>query len=171
MPGSDARNFHEISFDGLSELHNFAMRDRLIRRFQHFHTSGPSSMRKTYALLLILSLFLSVGEAAAQQRTKQKRSGSTYVQRTRYNARGYRIQIYTGGNKRTDKTQAQRIQQKCRQTFPELATYVHFVSPHWVCRVGDFPKRESAQKYVKKIRAKKICPEVRIVKSNIFVAR
>lgn len=128
-------------------------------------------MRKTSLLLTLLLLLSITTDAAAQQRTKQKRPGSTYVQRTRYNASGYRIQVYTGGNKRTDKTQAQRIQQKIRQAFPELATYVHFVSPHWVCRVGDFPKRESAQKYVKKIRARKICPKTHIVKSNIFVAR
>lgn len=128
-------------------------------------------MRKTILFLLLSFMCCVSMESFAQRTPARKHYQGSYVNRTRYNASGYRIQVYTGGNKRTDKTQAQKIQQRFRTAFPELATYVHFVSPHWVCRVGDFPKREQAQKYVKKIRAKKICTEVRIVKSNIFVAR
>lgn len=100
-----------------------------------------------------------------------RQSGTTYSPRQRYNATGYRIQIYTGGKTRNDKTAALQMQKKCRQAFPELATYVHFISPHWVCRVGDFRHKEDAQRYVGKLRNRKIAAEARIVTSNIIIAQ
>lgn len=95
----------------------------------------------------------------------------TYVNRQRYNSHGFRIQVYTGGNSRQDKVRAQQVQQKFKKAFPELSAYVHFYTPHWVCRVGDFKRREDAQRYIRKIRARNIATEVRIVRSNIFIAR
>ena len=94
-----------------------------------------------------------------------------YTSRQRYNSEGYRIQVYTGGNSRADKQAAANMQAKIRSAFPELSTYVHFISPHWVCRVGDFKSRDDAMKYVRKIRARGITYEARLVKSNIFVSR
>ncbi|MBR6340124.1 MAG: SPOR domain-containing protein [Alloprevotella sp.] len=93
-----------------------------------------------------------------------------YTPRQRYNGQGYRVQVFTGGNKRKDRLEAQKMQKKCKETFPELAAYVHFVSPHWVCRIGDFRRREDAQRYVKKANSK-LTFEARIVRSNIFIAR
>lgn len=107
---------------------------------------------------------------AARKSVRQTAEG-TYLERQRYNSQGFRIQIFTGGNSRQDKVKAQQVQQKCRQRFPELSTYVHFYTPHWVCRVGDFQKRADAQRYVNKLRSSGITSEVRIVKSNIFIAR
>jgi len=110
-------------------------------------------------------------KANTKPKTETKTADGKYANRKRYNAKGYRIQVYTGGNKRADKQAAQQMQQKFKKKFPELASYVHFISPHWVCRVGDFPKRESAQRYITKIRRARIANEARIVQSNIFVAR
>ena len=96
---------------------------------------------------------------------------ASYMARVRYKAEGFRIQVYTGGNSRTDKEKAQQLQLRCRQEFPELSAYVHFVSPHWVCRVGDFKDREEAQRYANQIRKKRLSYEVRIVKSSVLLAR
>lgn len=109
----------------------------------------------------------------SQTGTRQGHNSNTssYAPRQRYNATGYRIQIYTGGSTRDGKTGAQRAQQKCKNAFPELATYVHFVSPHWVCRVGDFRRIEDAQRYAQKLRNKKVSAEARVVPSNIITTK
>ena len=60
--------------------------------------------------------------------------------RARYKAQGYRIQVYT------------------------------FLSPRWVCRVGDFSSREEAVDYVRQLRRKRISAEVRVVSSTILRA-
>ena len=96
---------------------------------------------------------------------------NVYIARARYQATGFRIQVYTGGNSRNDKAKAQQLQMRCRQAFPELSAYVHFISPHWVCRVGDFKDRNEAQRYASQIRRKKLSYEVRIVKSTVLLAR
>ena len=59
--------------------------------------------------------------------------------------------------------------EKCRKQFPELSVYTHFVSPRWVCTVGDFKTMEDAQKYIAPIRSAHISYEVRVVKSEVFL--
>ncbi|MBR1594212.1 MAG: SPOR domain-containing protein [Alloprevotella sp.] len=104
-------------------------------------------------------------DAQTSQQNANRRNGP----RRHYNSAGYRLQIFTGGNSRADKQGALQAQQKCRAACPELATYVHFYSPHWVCRAGDFQKREDAQRYVSKLRARGL--EARIIRSNIIVSK
>ena len=82
--------------------------------------------------------------------------------RARYKAQGYRIQVYTGANNRVSKQEALH--------FPELSAYVTFLSPRWVCRVGDFSSREEAADYVRQLRRKRISAEVRVVSSTILRA-
>ncbi len=83
---------------------------------------------------------------------------------------GYRIQIYTGGNSRTDRTYAEKYGRICKENFPELSTYIHFLSPRWICRVGDFKTHEEAAQYASKIRKEKIFREVSIIKCTIWVS-
>ena len=89
--------------------------------------------------------------------------------RKRYKTSGYRIRIFTGGNSKKDKEQAQKVGEKCRKQFPELSVYTHFVSPRWVCTVGDFKTMEDAKKYITPIRPARITYEVRVVKSEVFL--
>ena len=84
---------------------------------------------------------------------------------------GYRIQIFTGGNKREDKAAAQRAGEKCRKVFPQFSVYSHFISPRWTCRVGDFESFEEAKKYLNIITKARAFPEARIVRSNVLVAK
>lgn len=104
-------------------------------------------------------------------RSNNSRQNNRYVARQRVSAQGYRIQIYTGGNSRNDKNEAQQMRVKCQQHFPELAAYVHFISPHWVCRVGDFNTREEAARYVTRLRKARISYEVRVVSSRVLSTR
>ena len=62
------------------------------------------------------------------------------------------------------------MKQKVQSHFPELSAYVTFVSPRWVCRVGDFSSREEAADYVRQLRRKRISAEVRVGSSTILRA-
>lgn len=91
--------------------------------------------------------------------------------RQRYKAKGFRIQVFTGGNSRTDKDNAARAGRKIKSAYPELSVYAHFVSPRWVCRVGDFRSREDAEKYVALIRRDGLTQECHIVACTVLLAR
>lgn len=66
---------------------------------------------------------------------------------------GYRIQVYSGGNSRQDRQRAQDIGNKIKMKFPDQPVYVHFYSPSWKCRVGNFRTYEEANRMLRKIKA------------------
>lgn len=70
-----------------------------------------------------------------------------------YKTTGYRIQVYSGGNKRTDRTRCEQIAAQLRRSFPELPVYVHFYSPSWKCRAGNFTDYSEAQSFLKEVKA------------------
>lgn len=82
--------------------------------------------------------------------------------------RGYRVQVYFGGNHRANQTQAQKVGSRVTGMFPELRAYTSFESPHWRCRVGDFITYDDASAYMHKIKARGIA-EAMVVKSEIYV--
>ena len=82
---------------------------------------------------------------------------------------GYRIQVYLGGNTRKGKTDAQVMKERVRNYFPELSVYAGFMSPHWICRAGDFRTVEEASEYLQKMRETGRFDEAVIVKSKINV--
>ncbi len=92
-------------------------------------------------------------------------SGGTVRERVK----GYRIQVFFGGNQRKDQTKAQQLGAKVQSRYPELRAYTSFESPHWRCRVGDFKTREEAAPYVRKLRSSGYCPDATVVRSEIFV--
>ena len=86
-----------------------------------------------------------------------------------YKVNGYRVQVYAGGNSRADKTAAQKAGNDVKRAYPELPVYVHFYSPRWICRVGNFRSYEEANVVlarVKKLGYKQAC----IVSGKITVA-
>lgn len=66
---------------------------------------------------------------------------------------GYRVQAFAGGNTRQDKLRAQQIGEAIKMKFPEQPIYVHFYSPRWICRVGNFRTYQEAQQVLKQVRA------------------
>jgi hypothetical protein len=80
---------------------------------------------------------------------------------------GYRIQVYLGGNTRRGKAEAQAMKERVRSSFPELSVYAGFLSPHWICRAGDFRTYEEASEYLQKMRETGRFDEAVIIKSKI----
>ena len=85
-----------------------------------------------------------------------------------YKVNGYRVQVFAGGNSRNDRVKAQKAGSDVKMAYPD-PVYVHFYSPRWICRMGNFRTYEEARavlKGVKKLGYKQAC----IVSGKITVA-
>lgn len=85
-----------------------------------------------------------------------------------YKTTGYRVQVYAGGNSRNDRQQAEQTGNTIKMKFPDQPVYVHFYSPRWICRMGNFKSLAEAQKVLAKVKAlgyKQAC----LVKGQITV--
>ena len=81
---------------------------------------------------------------------------------------GYRIQLYMDKQQKA-KNEAKSLEQRVKQIYPELSTYVIYDSPNWRLRVGDFKSYEEADKFMRELRTdhKQLSREAIIVKDNI----
>jgi hypothetical protein len=82
---------------------------------------------------------------------------------------GYRVQVYAGNNTGVAKNEAQAIDARLRDRFPEFTVYTSFISPRWICRVGDFASIEEADVAMRRLRAAGGFKEVAIVKDQINI--
>ena len=80
---------------------------------------------------------------------------------------GYRVQVYAGGNSRDAKRRAYQMEAQVRQSFPEQPVYTRFVSPRWICHVGDFRTREEALQLLSDMRKTGHFPEAITVRCKI----
>ena len=83
---------------------------------------------------------------------------------------GYRVQVFAGANTRVDRAKAQEIGAKLKTQVPGYPIYVHFYSPRWCCRLGNFNKQDDATEMVKKMKKlgyKSAC----VVKTTITVGK
>ena len=87
----------------------------------------------------------------------------------RVRANGYRIQVYAGGNNRQAKSEAYRMANLVRANFDGVQVYTHFISPRWICRVGDFRTYEEATDMLRRMRETQKFREASIVKSKIIL--
>ena len=65
---------------------------------------------------------------------------------------GYRVQAFAGGNQRKDRQRAEQVGNIIKQNFPTEPIYVHFYSPRWICRVGNYRTYEEAHQMLMNIR-------------------
>ncbi|MGM9779082.1 MAG: SPOR domain-containing protein [Prevotella sp.] len=99
-------------------------------------------------------------EPAASTTTTPPASSSTIeepdmskkVMKNSYKVTGYRVQAFTGGNTRNDRQAAENVGNAIKRRFPEQPIYVHFYSPRWICRVGNFRTYEEAHAMLVEIR-------------------
>ena len=74
------------------------------------------------------------------------------VMKNSYKVTGYRVQAFTGGNTRKDRQNAEAVGNAIKHRFPDQPIYVHFYSPRWICRVGNFRTYEEAHAMLQEIR-------------------
>ncbi len=102
---------------------------------------------------------------------RRRAKGGAPTNVAREQREGYRIQIFTGGNRRQDRQRAEQLGEKIKEYFPELSTYSHFACPRWTCRVGDFEKPEEANRYVSLILRSKVSYEARVIKCLVWLPK
>lgn len=77
---------------------------------------------------------------------------SKKVMRGGVKVNGYRVQAFAGGNSRNDRIQAERIGNNIKSHFANVPVYVHFYSPRWICRVGNYRTFEEAHQMLVQLR-------------------
>ena len=77
---------------------------------------------------------------------------SKKVMRKSYKVNGYRVQAFLGGNSRADREKAEQIGNAIKKKYPLEPIYVHFYSPRWTCRVGNYRTYEEAAKMLNNLR-------------------
>ena len=80
-----------------------------------------------------------------------------------YNGRGYRVQIYSGN----DRVKATETKVAFMRKFPNVKTYMSYVSPQFRVKVGDYRTRAEAQKMYND--AGSICNPCMIVPDNVSI--
>ena len=88
----------------------------------------------------------------ASSSTIEEPDMSNKVMKNSYKVTGYRVQAFAGGNKRNDRQAAENVGNAIKRRFPEQPIYVHFYSPRWICRVGNFRTYEEAHAMLLEIR-------------------
>jgi hypothetical protein len=81
---------------------------------------------------------------------------------------GFRVQVFAGGNGRADRLKAQRTGEEIKTLFPNEPIYVHFYSPRWICRMGNYRTYEEAHEILTKVKQFGY-PSATIVKGKITV--
>lgn len=66
---------------------------------------------------------------------------------------GFRVQAFAGGNTRADRQKAQRTGDAIKMKYPDVPVYVHFYSPRWICRIGNFKTYGEAAEMLKAVKA------------------
>lgn len=82
---------------------------------------------------------------------------------------GYRVQAFAGGNSRKDRQQAEQVRNSIKSHYPNVPVYVHFYSPRWICRVGNYRTYEEAHQMLVSLRELGF-NQATIVKGKITIA-
>jgi len=137
------------------------------------HKQTPDSLKKAESQHETAKENLHENKAQKAETTKEETEIPVVdmrkkVMRKSYKVTGYRVQIYAGGNSRNDRLKAEQTGNNIKMKFPDQPVYVHFYSPRWICRMGNFRDMGEAQKMLAKVKAlgyKQAC----LVKGQITV--
>ncbi|NDV57830.1 SPOR domain-containing protein [Bacteroides sp. 519] len=99
---------------------------------------------------------------------KQLKYDTTEKQGT-FKMTGYRVQVYAGSNSRESKAEAQRLGARVKEYRPDIKVYTTFVSPRWICRVGDFRSIEEANAAMRDLKKTGVFKEVSIVREQVTI--
>ena len=123
------------------------------------HKQGPDSLKKTEPQRHETAKEGVHASNAQKSETPKDETDNTVVDmrkkvmRKSYKVTGYRVQAFAGGNSRNDRLKAEQTGNQLKVHFPEQPVYVHFYSPRWICRMGNFRSLAEAQKMLAKVRS------------------
>ena len=69
-----------------------------------------------------------------------------------YRINGFRVQVFAGGNSRSDRLKAEKIGDEIKTLYPGTPVYVHFYSPRWICRMGNYRTYEEAHEVLRNVK-------------------
>ena len=92
-------------------------------------------------------------EQSSSQHSTEQVSDTTVQQAPRRTRKivGYRIQAFVGGKTRADRQKAEQTGNALRALFPGHTVYVHFYSPRWICRIGNYRTYEEAKEMLAQV--------------------
>ena len=73
---------------------------------------------------------------------------SKKVMRGAQKVNGYRVQVYAGGNSRAAKQKAE----EAGRVVKREPIYVHFYSPRWICRMGNYRTLDEANRMLANVK-------------------
>lgn len=111
----------------------------------------------------------SLSSSTSPSSTPDTVDTSKKVIRGGYKVAGYRVQAFAGGNSRADRIKAEQIGNNIKAQFADVPVYVHFYSPRWICRVGNYRTYEEAHQMLVSLR-KLGYTQATIVKGKITVS-
>jgi len=76
-------------------------------------------------------------------------NGVTGTDAAGYSSYGYRVQFFSGSNRKD----AYNAQNRLQQQYPELRTYISYREPNFKVKAGDFRTRLEAEKLVQELRS------------------
>lgn len=94
----------------------------------------------------------AVAEKEQQSDTTTVDDGRKKVMKGGYKINGYRVQVYAGGNSREARIKAERTGREINALFPGEPVYVHFYSPRWICRMGNYRTYEEAHERLRAVK-------------------
>ena len=110
-----------------------------------------------------------VTERSQQRDTTATDDGRKKVIKGGYKINGYRVQVYAGGNSRDARIKAERIGKEINALFPGEPVYVHFYSPRWICRMGNYLTYDEANEKLRAVKKLGYSSAI-IVKGKITVS-
>ena len=117
------------------------------------HTTTPHTSNNTSGSKPSTSTNVSSSSATENGETDEATPDlSKKVLRGGVKVNGYRVQAYAGGNSRKDRIQAEQIGNNIKSHFANVPVYVHFYSPRWICRVGNYRTYEEAHQMLVQLR-------------------
>ena len=93
-----------------------------------------------------------ITERTQQSDTTAIDDGRKKVMKGGYKINGYRVQVYDGGNSRDARIKAERVGREINSIFPGEPVYVHFYSPRWICRMGNYRTYEEAHERLRAVK-------------------
>ena len=93
-----------------------------------------------------------VAEKGQQSDSTAIDDGRKKIMKGGYKINGYRVQVYAGGNSRDARIKAERIGREINSLFPGEPVYVHFYSPRWICRMGNYRTYEEAHQQLRAVK-------------------